>query len=62
MTEDEIRDMETMYREFDFFQSLHGKCPHPDYRRLDCEDCYLNEEQCEELVCTECGASKEEML
>jgi len=25
MTEDEIRDMETMLREFDFFQSLRDK-------------------------------------
>ena len=30
MTEDEIRDMETMYREFDFFQSLRDKAKGED--------------------------------
>ena len=35
-------------------------CEHPEYRRLNCEDCYLKEEECEEMVCTQCGATKEE--
>jgi hypothetical protein len=36
-------------------------CEHSEYRRLDCGDCYLNGEQCEEIVCVDCGASKEEL-
>jgi hypothetical protein len=60
MTDDEVRDMETMYREFDYFTKLNAKCPHPDYRWLDCEDCYLREETCGELICVECGASKDD--
>ena len=59
---EESADQATEDREFAFFAKLHAKCAHLDYRRLDCEDCYLNEEQCEELVCVECGASKEEIL
>lgn len=60
MTDDEIRDMETMYREFDFFTKLNAVCKHSEYRWLDCEDCRDSGETCEELICVDCGASTEE--
>jgi hypothetical protein len=57
---EESKDQATEDREFAFFANLQAKCAHLDYRWLDCEDCRDDGETCQEIVCVECGASKED--
>ena len=59
MTDDEIRDMETMYREFDFFAKLNAKCKHSEPVWLDCE-CGDPEGWHQFALCPDCGEDAEE--